>query len=166
MAQKAESVAYFHLAGPPLAPDSIIMPGNWGRIMRTVGWNHGFAIREMALENARRRGFDHLPSRMDAAFVFLTPDEARQFRQTADGFHQHLLYRVTLSDPAAPSHVTDCRLCVPRGALRDDWANVYWLDVAAQAASIPGIDWSATTGGTQLREMLTLSRLRVEERLD
>jgi hypothetical protein len=40
------------------------------------------------------------------------------------------------------------------------------MDFAAQAAALPGIDWAAATGGLQLREMLTLSQLRIEERLD
>jgi hypothetical protein len=103
---------------------------------------------------------------MDAAFVFLTLDEARLFKQSINGFQQHLIYRVKLCDPAAGTHITDSRLCAPQGAFRDDWANVYWLDAGIQGASIPGIDWSAAVGGTQLREMLTLSALRVEERFD
>lgn len=106
---------------------------------------------------------------MESAFVFLTLDEARAFRQQNSGqggFGQHLLYRVSLSDPTALSHVTDSRLCVPQGAFRHDWADVYWMDFDAQAAAIPGIDWLAVTNRVPLREMLTLSQLVIEERLD
>jgi hypothetical protein len=142
------------------------MPGNWGRIIRRFGWQHSLAVREMALETARIAEFPHHPSRLDSAFVFLTVEEARQFRNSVQGFGQHVLYRVALSNPEAASHLTDSRLCAPQGTLRPDWARVYWLDADAQAAAIPGVDWTAVTGGVQLREMLTLSQLRIEERLD
>jgi hypothetical protein len=95
-----------------------------------------------------------------------TIEEARDFRRLIGGFQQHLLYRVTLLDAGAASHVTDSRLCAPQGTIRSNWADIYWMDFDAQAAAIPGVDWAAATGGLQLREMLTLSRLRVEERHD
>lgn len=149
-----------------LAPGSIIQPGNWGRVIRAFGWQHGQALREMALEQARLAYNPKLPSRMDAAFVMPTAEEARTFRTNSQGFQQHILYRVTLCDPNTASHLTDSRLCSPQGSIRADWANVYWLDWQAQAAAIPGIDWAAAIRGIQMREMLTLSQLRVEERLD
>lgn len=159
------SPSYYHLSGAHLESGSIIVPGNWGRVIRHYGWQHNFALREMALEAARIRLAPHLPSRMDAAFVLPTLEEARAFRTNSQGWQSHLLYRVTLCDPNATSHVVDSRLCGPAGTLRADWADAYWLDPAA--AAIPGIDnWAAATGGVQLREMLTLSKLRVEERLD
>jgi hypothetical protein len=166
MADEAEKISYFHLSGAMLAPGSIIMPGNWGRMIRAIGWQHSLAMREMALENAWVMSYPNRPSRLDASFVLPTLDEARNFKQRIGGFANHLLYRVTLCDPTALSHVTDSRLCAPTGNIRNNWADVYWMDFEAQAAAIPGIDWAAATGGLQLREMLTLSQLRVEERLD
>jgi hypothetical protein len=166
MAKDPQRIDYFHLSGASLAPSSIIEPGNWGRVIRAYGWQHNQALREMALENARLSGFQHRPSRMDAAFIFVTLDEAQRFRQSVNGFQQHLLYRVTLCNPSSASHLTDSRLCAPQGTLRHDWATIYWLDVDAQAAAIPGIDWAVAVGGVQLREMLTLSQLRIEERLN
>jgi hypothetical protein len=166
MASETEKISYFHLSGAMLAPGSIIMPGNWGRVIRVYGWQHNQAIREMALEQARLARDPNLPSRMEAAFVMPTLEEARTFRANTQGFQQHILYRVTLCDPAASSHITDSRLCSPQGTVRADWATIYWLDWQAQAAAIPGIDWTAAIRGVQLREMLTLSQLRVEERLE
>ncbi len=161
-----EKINYFHLSGAMLVPGSIIMPGNWGRIIKALGWQHSLALREMALEQARLAYNPDLPSRLDAAFVMPTLEEAQMFRANTQGFQQHIIYRVTLCDPSARSHLTDSRLCMPQGAIRADWAVVYWLDSKAQAAAIPGIDWTAATKGIQLREMLTLSQLRVEERLN
>lgn len=158
--------SYYHLSGAMLMPDSIILPGNWGRVLTAMGWPHSQALREMALEDARVARFDHRPSRLQSAFVFLTLTEARDFRRLIAGFQQHILYRVDLEDPTARSHVTNSRLCAPQGTLRANWGDVYWMDYEAQATAIPGIDWAAATGGLQLREMLTLSQLRVKERLE
>jgi hypothetical protein len=158
-----DSANVFHLSGANLAPGAVILPGNWGRVVRAYGWQHSHALREMALEAARLAYFPHRPSRLDSAFAIPTVEEARKFRQHVAGFGQHLLYRVSLCDPNAASHLTDSRLCAPQGSIRPDWANVYWMDIGAQAAAIPGIDWHAASGGMQLREVLTLSALRVEE---
>jgi hypothetical protein len=159
----SSNISYFHLSGAMLAIGSIIQPGNWGRVIKAYGWQHPHSLREMALEQARLATAPHLPSRMDAAFVIPTLQEAQTFQSGTQGFQQHILYRVTLDDPSASSHLTDSRLIAPQGTIRPDWANVYWLNLGAQAAAIPGIDWTVTTG---LREMLTRSQLRVEERLN
>jgi hypothetical protein len=158
---------YFHLSGALLAPGSIILPDNWGRMIRAYGWQHNCAMREYALEHARLTRFPHRPSRLDGAFVMLSPEEAKTFRRHINGFQHHLLYRVSLTDPSALSHIADSRLCGPLGAVRHDWADIYWLDYDSQTASIPGIDWATASGGIrELREMLTLSQLRIEERID
>jgi hypothetical protein len=74
---------------------------------------------------------------------------------------------VSLISPDLPSHITCHGLIDPHGSLRANWADVYWLDADAQAAAIPGIDWAAVAPHVlKIREMLTLSHLRVEERLD
>lgn len=162
----------FHFAGPILEPGSVITPGNWGRIIARAGWSHGAALREMALEAAREQRFPHLPSRLASAFVFLTQDEARRFQHlpppTRSGFEFHCLYRVSLKDTSAPSHIGDWRAVAPIGAIRPDWADVYWAGAEAgrPAAPIPGIEWTAVMGSLAHREMLTLSHLVIEERLD
>jgi hypothetical protein len=102
---------------------------------------------------------------LNAAFVFLTREEAIHFK-TAEKWGAHILYRVELCDPSALSHVTDWRLLTPHGTLRPDWADAYWVGINSVATSIPGIDWAVATNGIPLREMLTLSQLRVKERLD
>lgn len=157
---------YFHLSGAMLSVGSIVLPGNWGRVIRAHGWQSNIALREMALEQSRLAGFSHRPSRLDSVFVMLTVEEARNYQKLVQGFQFHLLYRVSLLDPLAPSHVTDSRLCGPSGTLRPDWADAYWMDAEAQAAALPGVDWAATQREMQARELLTLSALRVEECLD
>jgi hypothetical protein len=167
MAQQTEKLNYFHLSGAHLAIGSIIEPGNWGRILRFHGWRHSEALKEMALEHARLSRFKDRPSRLEGAFVFLTVDEARAFRANNSVFNSHILYRVTLVNPAAAFHITDLRLANPLGLFRSDWADVYWQPFDPATIAVPGIEnWSSMTGGlVQVREMLTLSQLRIEERL-
>lgn len=146
---------YFHLSGAWLEPGSVILPGNWGRIIRAAGWAHGSAIREMALEAARLSHSTHLPSRLNSAFAFVAREEAEAFRRANNAFAHHILYRVSMCDPQAATHVTDAALGVPRGDLRHDWASEYWNGLQAQPNSNTSV----------VREVLTLSPLRIEERL-
>jgi hypothetical protein len=126
----------------------------------------------MALEAARLRIAPEKPSRLNAAFVFLSVDEANRFRYPAppqrSGFEFHALYRVALREPDVPHCVVDWRLVNPVGDLRPDWAEAYWADASAgrPAAPIPGVDWAMAMGTFPHREMLTLSHLVIEERLD
>jgi hypothetical protein len=157
---------FFHICTTPLGIGSLIDPGGRGRILNAIGWKHASALAEMAIELSRLSKYPHLPSRLSAAFVFLTREEADTFvsRNTA-AFGLHFLYRVRLVDPTAANHVTDWRLNMPLGLFRADWADAYWLDIATQATAIPGVN-GAAEGIGQLREMLTLSQLRIEERLN
>jgi hypothetical protein len=161
----AGATDYFHLSGAMLAVGSVIEPGSWGRVVRAWGWQHGQALREMALEAARLASHPEKPSRLDAAFALLTLDDARKFK-AIQGFQQHIIYRVTLVNPNAASHLTDHRFCAPQGTIRPNWADIYWMEVTEQSAAVPGMDWSAVIGGVPLYEFLTLSRLKVKERID
>jgi hypothetical protein len=149
MTGENDETNYFHLSGAMLAPGSIIEPGNWGRMIRALSWQHNCAMREAALEIAREDNAPSAPSRLEAAFVMLTEGEARFFQQHTNGFQNHLLYRVALVDPAAKSHIADSRLCGPVGNFRNNWANVYWLPYDAQGSAIPGLDWAIATAGVQ-----------------
>lgn len=158
---------YFHLAGPQLAVGSVIEPGNWGRIIRRASWAHNLAIREMALEHARALRFPSRPSRLDAAFVLPTREEAERFQSKEQGFNMHVLYRVTLRKPDSDIFITDWRLCTPCGAFRNDWPDAYWSGVdEAGRGSVPGIDWPTGEEGAPHREVLTLSQLQIEERFN
>jgi len=138
-----QGTSYFHLSGSWLERGSIILPGNWGRVVAFYQWRHVQALREMALEAARIARYPHRPSRLKSAFVFITEEEAREFRARIQDFSSHLLYRVALVDPDALSFVTDTRLCGPQGTLRPDWADIYWI--GGNPAQIRGIISLANT---------------------
>lgn len=160
---------YFHLSAGKLAPGSIVEPGNYGRIVLLMGREHPDFYREMALENARFHRFEHFPSRLDAAFGFISIPEAIDFRSRIPGFVHHILYRVSMLAASASSCLVESRLCGVQGTPRHDWADSYWLnarpvsDASPWVPVVPGIDgWPIPPS----REVLTLSQLRIEERLD
>jgi hypothetical protein len=151
---------FFHLNSSRLAPGSIIEPGNWGRVIRLYGWNHKYAMRECALEQCRLAKFSHLPSRLNAAFVFPSSDEALRFRgqvgaANPTGFETSLLYRVRLRDESQVQFVADWRMVAPTAHSEFDvWPSNYWTG------------YEPVSGDIHYREILTTSALFVEERFD
>ena len=156
----------FHLSGIMLRNGSIIEPGNFGRIVRVTGPAHVHWSREQALETARLTRHRNKPSRLESAFASVDEAEARSFRSRIPGFGHHILYRVSLCDPNAPSHLTDTRLCDRQSHLDYNWADLYWSDYDPAKIIIPGKGTlTQATGGVPCRELLTLSALRIEELL-
>lgn len=168
-----EPVPLYHLAGQWLGPGSIILPGNCGRVLRRWAWRHDHAIREAALEAYRDTHCPALPSRLASAFVLLSKEEANTLRgdgTRVTGFDHHCLYRVRLSAPDAPSFIADYRLVSPVGALRADWPELYWRGVDGEGnPHLRGGEGAVNVspdGKGPYREMLTLSSLVIEERID
>jgi Protein of unknown function (DUF2441) len=76
-----EQQTFFHLSSIPLAPGSIIQPGNCGRIIKTYQspvqnvqtfGNMNVVARELLFEMVRIESFPSKPSRMKAAFCCMT----------------------------------------------------------------------------------------------
>ncbi|MET3518124.1 hypothetical protein ABIC63_005934 [Pseudacidovorax sp. 1753] len=151
----------FHATSAYLAPDSVIEPGNYGRILRLYphdqtnvgnGWR---LATELAFEEKRVRCFPNLPSRLRSCFAF--PD--REAAAAARGRMATLdvLYEVELADPDAPQHVGDFDLIsrcytAAQGDLFlqkvDDASDVYW-----------------SGRGLGVKELLTAGGLRVVRRI-
>lgn len=166
MSEPDKHSAFFHLTTILLANGSRIQPGNYGRLIQKHGWAHNAALREMNLEAHRAAFFQDLPSRLKSNFIFPTLEEARRYQKTEQGFEAfHLLYRVCLADPGASTFVTDWRLINLVGPASPTWADAYWggvTEAMKPARPIEGIDY----GTEACREVLTLSDLHIEERLD
>ncbi len=130
----------FHLSGQMLGPGSIILPGNWGRLVRAYGRQHGAFDREAALESFRAAHFPHLPSRLQSVFTFDSIEDAYIFRKEP-GFNGHALHVVTPCDPDAPRHrarILDFRARSPDDV---DWPARYWRgdDTSAPEPAV-GVD--------------------------
>lgn len=147
---------FYHLAGPMLEVGSVIKKGNYGRILKIGGWNHGHAYREKSLELARKLVNPNLPSRLECIFCFSSSDTAIAFKNSEQGFGMHNLYRVRPLDINAPafvshhSHVNP--LATPNPAL---WPESYWMRVGTE-----------TENDFPNAEVLILSDLRIEELIE
>lgn len=160
----------YHLSPLPLRAESVIEPGNWGRIVRATGWRHPFAAEEVMLEEVRQNSFPHLPSRLECAFYFDDIAQAIHFAneqaQKDNGHlvgHSQILYQVELDNPTAPHHEADWRDVKPffpydmkNDPLNLDWCRRYWLGAPSP--------WKHELP-TMRREHLTLSALRIVQRV-
>lgn len=162
----------FHICSVPLATGSVILPGNWGRITRLIGLQNPDPkqLREAQIEDMRRRYFGYFPSRLDAAFAFLTQEEMRNFQSRNAAFSIGIAYRVSLQNPEASSAVGLLSAVSPpkSGGFIIDWAYRYWESVAtydAKTGSIMGEVATHEIDGDHTREIFTLSPLVIEERL-
>lgn len=75
---------YYWLASYPLEPGSVVLPGNWGRIIRKYNnQNHNYIIvaREYIYELVRREKFPELPSRLQCSFLCESEADVRRFQQ-------------------------------------------------------------------------------------
>jgi hypothetical protein len=158
----SDDASLYHPSGIVLRRGSIIEPGNFGRIILATGPHHTQWIREHALEEARVKNHADKPARFAAAFTFVDEKEARSFRARIPGFQFHILYRVSLLEPDAPSHLTDTRLCDRQSSMDYDWADLYWHTYDPTKIFIPGKGSLAdATGGITCRELITLSPLKI-----
>jgi hypothetical protein len=149
---------HFHCAASLLAPESIIEPGNWGRIIRNAGWSHNLAAREVILEHIRGVSYPQKPSRLDALFFFDDETEAR-FYAASDGRHVTMMvYEIELLDASAVRHTADWRNVSGRGPLNLDWASEYWQGVYLPPHPDPA--WPVAC-----REVLAVSQARILRRL-
>ena len=125
---------YFFCCSLPLAPGSIVNPGNWGRILRRYTQqnspNPWILTRELVYEVVRVRNFAEKPSRFDCLFLCQTEAELAVFRANAGRIVFDLDYEVELVDPMAPSHLGDYSAAnsQPTATMPDyeNAAQLYW----------------------------------------
>ena len=91
----------YHLTACLLAPDSIILPGNWGRMLNLYVTPlqdvHAadLLLKETIFEKVRELNFPALPSRLQSLFCCPTLEGARTFQET-QGRRFDLIYEVEL----------------------------------------------------------------------
>lgn len=117
----------FHLTQNRLAPSSVVLPGNYGRILQSVGWRHTASFREAILEAVRIQNFPHLPSRLTCIFCFNCKNDAAVFKAENEGFQYSVLHRVSINPDTTMIHETDWR----------------WINPDAVSVVFPDITWAA-----------------------
>ena len=151
MQVKSMNVNYYFLCSYPLAPDSIIQPGNWGRIMNSYNLAnpniYWLPLRELMFENIRLKEFPAKPSRFSSAFLCESVEDAKAFRQASSRFFD-LLYEVSLVNPELPNH----RGCL---SLFDNANQGNMIDLENRARYY----WAGTN--IQKPELISISPIRI-----
>lgn len=162
----------FHLSPQRLGAGSVILPGNYGRLLTVHGWPHAASHREAILEGIRVQSFAHLPSRLGCVFCFARVEDADTFRAEFDGFKHHALHRVRAATSGVVVHETDWRWINPaeHGTAFPHlaWAVAYWNGLPAAGPDRAGTPVSAemAMGAGQKREVLVGGPVVVEQCLD
>lgn len=143
---------FYHFVGPTLGQGSVIKAGNWGRIIRAVGWWHSEAYREHILELSRQQRNADAPSRLSCAFCFPSVQSARQYQQFNQQYSLHVLMRVKLLNPERGAFLANYIDFKPSSADDQRWPDKYWVRNGAEAE-----------GDFLHPEVLTTSDLIVDE---
>lgn len=79
---------YFHVTPMMLGEGSIILPGNWGRILKLYQQPHVNAAlyRETVFEQIRSSEFPHKPSRLNCLFFLPSLQDAVHYRNAESPF--------------------------------------------------------------------------------
>lgn len=146
----------YHFCPVPLQVGSVILPGNWGRIidqyLMPTNCN-ALVVRELLLENARLRICPDKPSRFNAVFCCVGEDSMNLLRQQRP---LDICYRVEVCDESLPKFVGSwAHVGAPEGnstpmCVWGEIADNYWK-----------ADWH--TKAPQTLEMLSASSLKILE---
>jgi hypothetical protein len=119
----------FHTAPILLESGSIILPGNFGRIIKQNEEKHKLWRREKVLEEIREREFPQKPSRLSSTFCSSTFEIARLFRDLQRP--SELIYEVEYVDETCPIHTGDYNCVEPlvgRSESMEEVARLYWTN--------------------------------------
>jgi hypothetical protein len=101
------SAKYYLGCSYPLEAGSIVLPGNWGRIVEmynTTGFGNAWIkFREDVFEKVRRDEYPQKPSRLKSIFLCESQQSLQEFLQQTNRVLD-LIYEVTLLDQGEPIH--------------------------------------------------------------
>ncbi len=139
----------------PLRPESIVEPGNWGRVLRQMSiasqLRLGMILREYVFEIERLRNFPTLPSRFDAIFLLKDIESSIEFRKSSGRIHD-CLYEVALCEPGTEPFEAALGLSTLKGD-----------ETVDQLEELARRYWAG--GGDGPRELLVESPIRVVRRI-
>ncbi|OWT61998.1 hypothetical protein [Candidimonas nitroreducens] len=146
----------YHATSVSLAPDSIIEPGNFGRILNDYSHPmdaHSYMMlaRELLFEQVRLTSYPQLPTRLKSCFAFVGNDAAKRGFPVMGRYM--ILYRVEMINPTAMRHYGDFTLLeAPQGG--------QWMGATRDRAERY---WAGQQG--YITELVTASPLRIAERV-
>lgn len=133
-----ETNRYFWAGDLILENGSIVMPGNWYRIVSTTP-GHQLALREEIYERVRLTEFQQLPSRTKCIFLCRTEQEMRTFL-IANQRTNALIYEVELTDTTTKICTVDSTLCSIQN-MQENGRFLTTVELAEQARQY----WSGAT---------------------
>jgi len=121
---------FFHAVSLPLAPGSVIEPGNWGRMLKNymAKQDDGTLLRKTLFEQVRCQDFPDRPSRLNGIFLGETAKGLFNFLYECGRIHD-IAYEVTLEQENARPFRTCYGLPTPDRPLLDalnKQARRYW----------------------------------------
>ena len=140
-------ITFFHSSPILLESGSVVLPGNYGRIIRLRGAEHPLYAREMALEEIRQVHYPDKPSRLDSCFA-CTDEKTLRFYVEAmskktDHYLWPVLYEAEKLDDGASEHRTDFNVVEPLPGYDADMtkiAHLYWTSgLWINVTDAPGI---------------------------
>jgi hypothetical protein len=146
-------MAYYYACSYPLAPGSVVLKGNWGRICQLEPLSSRTLLKEVILEQVREQEYPDRPSRFESTFLCPNLESIHNFIRSTSR-HYDLLYEVDLVDPDAVKFETDWSLLPPDNATiteAEDAARKYWRPQAPK---------------DDAKEILVLSDIKIVRRLD
>ena len=155
----------FHSSPIRLAPESVIFPGNFGRIIRYRGRSHPLWEREQLLEQIRAATYPNKPSRLESCFTCANETALRFYVRAMDqksggSAMWPVLYEVEKTDLSAPEHTADFNVVQPLPRLNksaEEIGHHYWT--ASLWVTIP------EAPDVRCEETITSSPLRVVREL-
>jgi hypothetical protein len=157
---------FFHSSPVLLSPGSIILPGNYGRIIRLIGPQHPLHARETVLENVRVQHFPEKPSRLESCFACTSEETSRFYvramaTKPGGSATWPIQYEVEKVDADAVEHRADFNVVEPLPgypATMEEIAYRYWTaSLWTNVVEAPGI---------RLEEVVTPSPFRILRKLD
>ena len=145
----------YHYCPIPLEKGSIIMPGNWGRVIHGYAMpqtSNSIVVMELLLETVRLRLHPDLPCRLDSVYTCIGLDSFKNFR---DRRKLDLCYHVELVDSSMPTFYGSWKHVESFAGTLEQWreaAEKYW-----------STDWK--TESPETLELLSLSPIRILERI-
>lgn len=89
---------YFYATSSLLDIGSIVLPGNWGRLIKKIGASHNRFLSEYILDNYRKNHYPNTISRLNSLFLCETKLDAENFINRT-GRNTDLIYKGILIDP-------------------------------------------------------------------
>ena len=150
----------YHSSPVMLDVGSVVLPGNYGRIINLLGKDHPLWKRERTLEQVRKQRYSAKPSRLNSTFSCTNIDAARFYMNVpalqGKAVIFPVLYEVEKVDVDAVEHRADFNVVQPlagRPETMGEIATLYWeASMWVTVAEVPGI---------RCEELVTPSPLRI-----